>query len=172
MNYAHVTTLPFLLDSSHLTPEELAERNSNPALFAARRYGQPEHIFREAAERHENGSLQGGSLRGPLRDSSLRRCSPRGHAPPARRPPLTTQVLVLQLQRPTSRPSSRSPVLPVQRREIYGPADRMPRVQNKATRGRSAVDVMKVAKIQSGDINLGVLVMSGGDHVSQLTYFM
>ncbi|KAF2997636.1 hypothetical protein E8E13_004818 [Curvularia kusanoi] len=49
MTYEHVTSLPFLLDSSHLTPEEVAERDKNPALFAARRYGQPEHIFRTAA---------------------------------------------------------------------------------------------------------------------------
>jgi hypothetical protein len=74
MPYDHVTSLPFLLDSSYLTPEEIAEREENPALFAARRYGQPEHIFRTAgkyhsvvcivsakpptAERHGNGSLR------------------------------------------------------------------------------------------------------------------
>ena len=74
MPYDHVTSLPFLLDSSYLTPEEIAEREANPALFAARRYGQPEHIFRTAgiyhsivyivgsdrptAERHGNGLLR------------------------------------------------------------------------------------------------------------------
>ncbi|OSS50851.1 hypothetical protein B5807_04556 [Epicoccum nigrum] len=58
MPYDHVTSLPFLLDSSYLTPEEIVEREANPALFAARRYGQPEHIFRTAAERHGNGSLR------------------------------------------------------------------------------------------------------------------
>lgn len=50
MPYDHVTSLPFLLDSSYLTPEEIVEREANPALFAARRYGQPEHIFRTAGE--------------------------------------------------------------------------------------------------------------------------
>lgn len=74
MTFDHVTCLPFLLDSSYLTPEEIAEREANPALFAARRYGQPEHIFRTAgkyrsfvyivsakrfiAERHGNGSFR------------------------------------------------------------------------------------------------------------------
>lgn len=50
MAYEHVTSLPFLLDSSHLTPDEIAERDENPALFAAKRYGQPEYIFRTAGQ--------------------------------------------------------------------------------------------------------------------------
>ncbi|KAF1923090.1 uncharacterized protein M421DRAFT_96378 [Didymella exigua CBS 183.55] len=53
MTYEHVARVAFLIDASHLTPEEVAERAANPALWAARRYGQPEHIFRAAAERHE-----------------------------------------------------------------------------------------------------------------------
>ena len=74
MSYEHIAILPFLLDSSHLTPEEVTERDANPTLWAARRYGQPEHIFRaagryafsghvfwtetSAAERHGNGSSE------------------------------------------------------------------------------------------------------------------
>ncbi|KAF2621122.1 hypothetical protein BU25DRAFT_483985 [Macroventuria anomochaeta] len=60
MTYNHVATLPFLLDATHLTPEEVAERDANPALWAARRYGQPEHIFKAAAERHGQGSSKTG----------------------------------------------------------------------------------------------------------------
>jgi hypothetical protein len=44
----HVTMLPFLLDDSHLTPEDIAERNKHPAQWAARRYAAPEDRFRKA----------------------------------------------------------------------------------------------------------------------------
>lgn len=50
MTYEHVTALPFLLDSTHLSPEEIAERDANPTLWASKRYGQPEHIFQAAGE--------------------------------------------------------------------------------------------------------------------------
>jgi hypothetical protein len=50
MSYDHVAMIPFMLDASHLTAEEAAERATNPALWAARRYGQPEAIFRAAGE--------------------------------------------------------------------------------------------------------------------------
>ena len=50
MAYKHVATLPFLLDSAHLTPEEKTERDANPGRWASKRYGQPEHIFRAAGE--------------------------------------------------------------------------------------------------------------------------
>lgn len=48
MTYEHVTMIPFMLDASHLTQEEAAERAANPSLWAARRYGMPEHIFQAA----------------------------------------------------------------------------------------------------------------------------
>lgn len=50
MTYKHVAMIPFMIDASHLTPEEAAERAANPALWAARRYGMPEHIFQVAGK--------------------------------------------------------------------------------------------------------------------------
>lgn len=50
MSYEHVTSLPFLIASSQLTPEEAAERDADPAQWAARRYGQPVRFFRAAGE--------------------------------------------------------------------------------------------------------------------------
>jgi hypothetical protein len=50
MAYDNIAILPFLLDASHLTQEELAERSKNPALWASKRYGQPEHIFEAAGK--------------------------------------------------------------------------------------------------------------------------
>lgn len=48
MTYEHLAMIPFMIDASHLTPEEAAERAANPALWAARRYRMPEHIFQAA----------------------------------------------------------------------------------------------------------------------------
>ena len=39
-----------MIDASHLTPEEAAERAANPAQWAAQRYGMPEHIFQAAGQ--------------------------------------------------------------------------------------------------------------------------
>ena len=36
MMYEHVAMIPFLIDASHLTFEEAAERTMNPASWAAR----------------------------------------------------------------------------------------------------------------------------------------
>jgi hypothetical protein len=44
----HVTMLPFLLRDSHLTPEDIAERNKHPVQWAARRYAAPEDGFDKA----------------------------------------------------------------------------------------------------------------------------
>lgn len=52
----HVTMLPFLLRDSHLTPEDIAERNKHPAQWAARRYAAPEDGFEKA------GSLSSSTL--------------------------------------------------------------------------------------------------------------
>ena len=50
MPYEHVAMIPFMIDASHLTPEEAAERAANPAQWAAQRYGMPEHIFQAAGQ--------------------------------------------------------------------------------------------------------------------------
>lgn len=42
--------IPFMIEASQLTAEEAAERAANPARWAARRYGMPEHIFQAAGQ--------------------------------------------------------------------------------------------------------------------------
>lgn len=50
MPYEHVAMIPFMIEASQLTAEEAAERAANPARWAARRYGMPEHIFQAAGQ--------------------------------------------------------------------------------------------------------------------------
>jgi hypothetical protein len=42
--------IPFMIEASQLTEEEAAEQAANPARWAARRYGMPEHIFQAAGQ--------------------------------------------------------------------------------------------------------------------------
>lgn len=50
MSYDNVAMIAFMLDSAELTPDEVAKRDENPALWVAQRYGQPEHIFKPAGQ--------------------------------------------------------------------------------------------------------------------------
>ncbi len=71
MKYEHVTNLPFLLDSSYLTSEEIAERDANPALFASKRYGQPEHLFRTAGKHSRHCNM---TVLTPFSRASCKQC--------------------------------------------------------------------------------------------------
>ncbi|KAJ8118298.1 hypothetical protein OPT61_g685 [Boeremia exigua] len=116
MTYEHIAMIPFLLDDLHLTPEEVAERDANPAQWAAQRYALPEHIFKAAAERHGHGSAKvehPRSSANPTHPSAspLYPTTPR-LVPRENAPALPSEARDLREQLPaSSQPATSSPVI-------------------------------------------------------------